>query len=1164
MNPAGYYRHPTIHGDTVVFVCEEDLWAVSAHGGIARRLTAGPAPASAPAFSPDGKLIAYAGSDEGCIEVYVMPADGGESRRLTWLGCSTTVCGWTSDGRIVFSSNTGQPFPHLMNLYAISPDGGSPDPLPAGIAVSVSFGPHGAMVIGRHALDPARWKRYHGGTAGDLWIDPAGKGAFKRLISLPGNLVLPMWISDRIFFVSDHEGVANIYSCTPTGADLKRHTHHQDFFVRFPSAYAGNAQQAKKRGRSKIESQLQRFLNGSENDKASIVYQAGADLFRFDVAANRSERLDFALHSPRAQLHRKFVDSSRHLEDAMFHPKSHLLTLITRGKCFTMGNWEGPVRRHGSPDGVRYRLTRWLNDGKRLVMVSDAEGVEALEIRHDDEFSPPKRLVGLDIGRPLDLKVSPKADRVVLTNHRNELLHVDLESGKAKLLDASTYAAIGGFDWSPDGRWIAYSRSESRHTSIIRVCLVETGESYPVTRPVLQDIAPAFDPDGKYLYFLSLREFDPVYDGLHFDLGFPKGVRPYLVTLRRDLPSPFVPVPKPSEDPASKNDHVQKPLKENDAKGDSQAALKKSGSKSASQEVPKDAPKDGVRESLIEIDVAGIEDRVLAFPVPDGRYQKIMGIRGKVLFTSVPVEGSLSPNSRGTSEPPARAVLEMFDFETRKSEPMISGISTFSLSLDRKLALIRIGNRLRVVKAGEKSDENAAKEPPGRKSGWIDLSRIRVSIDPRSEWRQMFREAWRLQRDNFWTEDLSGVDWHGVYKRYLPLLERVSTRVEFSDLLWEMQGELGTSHAYEFGGDYRASPSYGIGLLGADIAFDRKKKTWKIARIVRGDSWNEQASSPLARPGLCIEEGCAIISVDGLQVGEDVSPAELLVNRARCEVALTVMADAGKKKASPGGDSGKTPRTVVVKPIASEFGVRYREWVETNRRIVHEKTAGRVGYVHIPNMGPLGYSEFHRYFLAEIDREGLIVDVRFNGGGHVSQLILEKLARRRIAYTQSRWFGVEPYPGDSVAGPIVALTNQFAGSDGDIFSHCFKIMKLGPLIGTRTWGGVVGIWVRYPLVDGGTTSQPEFSFWFQDVGWKVENYGTDPDIEVEIRPQDYVAGCDPQLAQGISEIERLFKVHPPEIPDLGKRPNLSTPHFSPHRERPIRKDSHAKLHPKAR
>jgi tricorn protease len=735
-------------------------------------------------------------------------------------------------------------------------------------------------------------------------------------------------------------------------------------------------------------------------------------------------------------------------------------------------------------------------------MVSDAEGEDVLEIHHSDGLTPPERLTGLDIGRPVELKASPKADQVLLTNHRNELILVDLGSKKRRILDKSNHAMIAGFDWSPDGRWVAYSCAQSLHTAAIKLCDTQNHKCYFVTKPVLQDVSPTFDPDGKFLYFFSYREFDPVYDNLQFDLGFPRGVKPYLVTLQKDLRSPFIPVPKPM------------------AEETAQAEAKKSNNNAKHKKEPEPT----------QIDLDGIHDRILAFPVPEARYLQIAAIKGKVLYSWWPVEGSLSTNWFASAEPPAKATLEAYDFEAKKSEVLVSGITNFDLSLDRKTLIYRAGNRLRVLKAGEKSDENLAKEPPSKKSGWIDLSRVRISIEPPAEWRQMYREAWRLQRDYFWDEKMTQVDWQEVYERYSPLLDRVATRSEFSDVMWEMQGELGTSHAYEFGGDYRPDPNYTLGHLGADLYYDKKANAWKIARIVRGDAWDEQKSSPLARPGLNVREGDTLLAVGGRKLSQELPPQALLVNQAGQEVQLTI-----------GDPKGKAQRTISVKTLLSETAVRYRDWVERNRSYVHEKTNGRIGYVHIPDMGPNGYAEFHRAFIAEVDREGLIIDVRFNGGGHVSELLLEKLARRRIAYNKSRWFGTQPYPVESVAGPMVALTNEYAGSDGDIFSHGFKLLKLGPLLGKRTWGGVIGIWPRNLLADGGITSQPEFSFWFKDVGWKVENYGTDPDIEVEYRPQDYVAEKDPQLERTLQEILKLMEENPPKLPDLSKVPNLALP-----------------------
>ena len=1088
MPSQGYIRFPTIFGDSLVFVSEDDLWSVSSKGGRAGRLTASVNEVKYPHFSPDGTLLAFVGREEGPSEVYVMSAPGGPAQRLTYQATGCRVVGWTPSGEeILYASSAGQFTSHFEVIYAVKPDGGLPRMLPYGMASSISYSENGGVVIGRNSgRDFAHWKRYRGGTAGHLWCDINGDGNFQRLLQLNGNIADPCWVGERIYFLSDHDGVGNIYSCAPDGNDLRQHTYHNDFYARHLST-----------------------------DKQRMVYHSAADLYVFDPQTDESTMLEVELPSLMTQRNRKFAMASSHLDTYALHPQGYAVALTTRGKAFTMGNWEGPVLQHGKLDGVRYRFLEWLNDGKRLVAIHDEPGREELIIFSPEATADPRVLSELDLGRVMDLSVSPINDQVALTNHRNELIVVDLENGESKVLDQSTASYIHGIAWSPDGRWIAYSFAFTEYKIAIKLCKLETGETFQVTDPVLQDVQPAFDPDGKYLYFLGYRIFTPVYDNLQFDLNFPRGMKPYVILLRRDLKSPFIPEPKsPEEKEKEKEEPAKKPQDEASDSKENGTGDEKSTNGEKKEE-------NGKKPALV-IDLEGIRERVLPFPVAEGRYSAVRGTKGKVLFLYHSVEGA----DNAPPSPNVRGWLDSYDFETYKSERWLDGVSDVDLSRDNKWLIYRQFRRLRVLKAIDKTVK-LDNDRPGRESGWLDLNRLKVSIQPQAEWRQMFAEAWRLQREQFWSEDMSGVDWEAIYQQYAPLVDRVSTRSELSDLLWELQGELGTSHAYEMGGEYRHGPYYRQGFLGVDLSYDSEAQRYRIDRIIKGDPSDSDETSPLTSPGLNIVPGSAILAINGQRVGPERTPQELLVNQARNEIQLLIEEP----------ESTET-RVVVVKALGYEASARYREWVEHNRRTVHETSQGRVGYIHIPDMGSNGYAEFHRSYLAEFDYPALLIDVRWNSGGNVSGLLLEKLARRRIGYHFPRWFQPGPYPHESPRGPMVALTNEHAGSDGDIFSHSFKLMGLGPLIGKRTWGGVIGIYPRHRLVDGTTTTQPEYSFWFKDVGWDVENYGTDPDIEVDIAPQDFANQTDPQLERAIAEALRLLEQTPALEPKPGERPYL--------------------------
>jgi tricorn protease len=673
----GYYLHPTISGDTIVFASDEDLWSVPVRGGTARRLTRSSGIATRPRLSPDGSRVAYVGVEEGYPEVYVMDSDGGEGTRLTRLSAATLVLGWTPDGKkVIYATIGGRSNRRLFDVYAVDGSGGAAERVPVGPAVALDYGPDGSVVIGRGSgLDPSWWKRYRGGRIGEIWIDRAGGGEFEKLVETGGNLAAPLWCGDRIYFHSDHEGVGNLYSTTISGNDLRRHTNHRDFYLRSPSG-----------------------------DAKSIVYSAGGDVYCFDTGKDRTSIVEIDFPSQRSKRARKFVSPSRFFESADIHPEGHTLCLTARGRPLVMSHWEGAVRQVGkTTNRIRYRLSRWLSDGRRVLTVSDEGGEESLEI-YGEDGERTTRLDGLDIGRPVRLKVSPKNEEVLLSNHRGELILVDLEKKEARVIAKSRFGRIAGFDYSPDGRFAAFGFPESRKKTAVMLCELAKGTVTKVADPVLADVEPSFDLDGKYLYFLSYGGFDPVRDVLDFAYGFPRGIQLKLVTLQRDLPSPFVAIPK------------------SPAGGPPAPGAGAGGTNSKGEENPGEVEKKDEEDSdeeATEIHLDSIEKRVVLFPVQAGDYTQIAGLAGgKVLYTAMPVQGLIG-RSWLPSEPEAKGTLMCFDFDSGKEEPLAPGITRFELDPTRKVIALQAGGKLRVLPAGQKpAERTGGSTSAGQRSLW--------------------------------------------------------------------------------------------------------------------------------------------------------------------------------------------------------------------------------------------------------------------------------------------------------------------------------------------------------------------------------------------------------------------------------------------------------------
>jgi tricorn protease len=1076
-----YLRFPAVAGDLLAFAADDDVWLSTLDGGTARRLTSEHAPVSSVALSPDGSAVAYASRRDGEPEIYVVDTAGGDVRRITYWGdAMTRVVGWDGDEVVVVSAGA-EPFRSRTWAYRVPATGGAPERLPYGPCTAVKHGPEGAVVLGvnQNARRGASWKRYRGGTAAALWIDRSGQGVFERFLTeLDGQREDPCFVGGRVAFVSDHEGWGNVYSVEPAGSDLRRHTDHDGFYARAASS-----------------------------DGRRIVYQCAGDLYVLDdlEPSSQPRRLEIELGAPRSGRAPHVLEAADHLGEHSPGADGRGSAVELRGTIFWLTHKEGPARVLGCGGGARARLPRAFGPAgkEQVAWVTDAEGDDALELSPATGAGTglPQRLHAGAVGRVLDLAGSPDGRQLALATHDGRVCVVELEGGELRTLEQCPHGEATGLTFSADSRWLAWSRAGEFPLRNIRLARVEDGECVDATPLRFVDENPVFSLDGKYLAFLSMRTFDPIYDAHVFDMSFQAATRPYLVTLDAAAPSPF------------------------DAEADGRPRLEDD-----------DHPHRGehAEQASLSVDLDGIAGRVVPVPVIAAHYSNLRAVEDGLAFLEEPTAGVLGEGGRRAADK-ERPRITGYDIERGRRVQLVDIADSFEVSGDGRSLVVRDEKHLRVLPSDRCVDRGDAHRrpddlPPVDAVDDVDLSRVRLRIDPAVEWRQMFDETARLMRDNYWIEDMAGVEWDAVVARYRPLVERVATRHDLSELIWEVQGELATSHCYEDPPPRPVEEARRLGFLGADLERDAGG-TWRVARILPPESSLPSARSPLAEPGVAMSSGDAILAVDGRPVDPELGPAASLVGAAGRPVELLVQS-AGNAE----------PRRVAVVPLADERQLRYQHWVAGRREAVHRATGGRVGYLHVPDMMGYGWAELHRDLRIEVARDGLVVDVRDNRGGHTSQLVLEKLARRVLGWDVVRHKSSESYPLDSPRGPIVALTNEQAGSDGDIITASFKLRRLGPVVGTRTWGGVIGIDGQYDLVDRTSVTQPRYSFWFEELGWGVENYGVDPDVEVHFPPQDWASGRDPQLDEAVRLVVEAFETRPPaRPPDPSTRPSRAAP-----------------------
>ncbi len=1063
-------RFPDVHGNTIVFVHGEDIWSVPAEGGVATRLTISDGEERFPKFSPDGKWIAFTGQYDGNDDVYVMSVHGGDIARVTYHPGSDDVVGWhPTKNKILFRSDRSS-FNRFARLFLVSPDGTGLEELIMHEGAQGSFSPDGKRIAyARESREFATWKRYQGGDAEDIYIFDFDTNKDKRMTDFRGTDRVPMWVGDKVYFSSDREGVLNIYAYDTKTEKVEQITRHKDYDVRRPSADRGGS------GR--------------------IVYELGGTLWLLDTSTGQSQQVPVEIGADAPEARPYITSVTDHIQGVGISPSGKRALIVARGEVFTVPKEHGPVRNLTNDSGARDKDAAWSPDGKWIAYLSDQSGEYEVWLVDPMGEKKAERITTHENGYRHTLRWSPDSKKIAFADQTLSCYFLDVKSKKVTKVDKAEYEnidvsldvkSIYDFAWSPDSRWLAYSKMDADGVEKIYVYSLESGKIQCVSNGLFNDFGPAWSRDGKHLLFVSNRRFDPTFCDFEWEMVYKKVAGIYCLTLRKDG-EPLLP-PRSDEEE----------LKAEDAKGTGEG---KESEKAEGKEPAKGEDSAKQEDVRVEIDFDGLSERIEALPLPRGNFRRLTAGDG-VLFYLDESEGDFN---RFEFRVPDRMDLHRFSFEDREEKLVIADINAYQLSADGNQLVYREGEKVGIIEA----KETESKGKP------IDLSELRMNLDPMAEWRQIFEESWRFERDFYYQATMHGVDWPAMREKYGRLLPFVSCRQDIQYIVGELIGELSTSHTYVWGGEYRReAEEVNVGMLGADYDIDSGR--YRFRRIYRVPDWTREITPPLSRPGVEVREGDYLLSVNGIDVTAGKDIYSYFQDLAGRQVRLRVSARA----------DGKEAREYVVIPARGERTFRYLDWVERNRATCERESGGEIGYLHLPDTFTESTREFPKYYYAQVRKKGLVIDGRFNGGGLDPFIFLHRLDTEPLAYWTRRYSHDQTDPAIATRAHLVCLTNRQAGSGGDMLPMEFQMMKMGPVIGTRTWGGLVGVSMFIPMVDGGGLTVPDYRIYDPSGKWIVENEGVTPDIEIDLDPTEVARGFDAQLMKGIEVLKRKMAEDP--------------------------------------